>query len=91
MPKSSINRRPVDVKAMINKGGSAPASEDEIDDSRVQVFNLRMPWSVYKKIDALRAKSPVWISRNTWIAMAIEDKLEIDGAETEYEKCQYLY
>jgi hypothetical protein len=34
---------------------------------------------VWKQIDALRKKQPGTVSRNTWIAQAIEDKLEGEG------------
>ena len=32
-----------------------------------------------RQIDALRKKQPGTVSRNTWIAQAIEDKLEGEG------------
>ena len=54
-------------------------NEDELDDERLHTVNIRLPMRVWKQIDALRKKQPGTVSRNTWIAQAIEDKLEGEG------------
>ena len=79
MPKSTISRRPRDLDDAINRGGTAAANEDELDDERLHTVNIRLPMRVWKQIDARRKKQPGTVSRNTWIAQAIEDKLEGEG------------
>jgi len=41
-------------------------------------FSLRLPKELYSEIDTLRTERPGNISRNTWIAEAIREKLERD-------------
>lgn len=47
--------------------------------------SIRLPPEVWEKIDALRSALPGNVSRNTWIAMAIHEKLgrETDSTATE--------
>ena len=75
MAEKSVLRRPQDVDAVINRGGTASASQEE-NQEKERIFNLRVPESVVAKVDALRKRRAGKISRNTWILEAIEDKVE---------------
>jgi hypothetical protein len=61
----------------IQAGGTDPKKDKDND---VTAMTLRIPTWVAKKIDKQRRKGVAQVSRNTWILMAIEDKLESDGA-----------
>ena len=78
MAEKSVLRRPQDIDAVINRGGSSAASQEDSEDSEEQerVFNLRVPESLVKEVDALRKRRTGKISRNTWILEAIEDKIQ---------------
>jgi hypothetical protein len=41
-------------------------------------INLRLPPEAFKAIDHLREQMPGNVSRNTWIAMAIQEKIDRD-------------
>ncbi|HEY3639289.1 MAG TPA: hypothetical protein VGK90_14165 [Rhizomicrobium sp.] len=41
--------------------------------------NLRLPTIVLRSIDSTRSKRPGVLSRNSWIAEAIRDKLTSEG------------
>jgi metal-responsive CopG/Arc/MetJ family transcriptional regulator len=43
--------------------------------------NLRLPEGVVRAIDEARVKRPGFVSRNSWIAEAIQDKLKGEGIE----------
>jgi predicted HicB family RNase H-like nuclease len=60
---------------VINRGGSSAASQEE-NEEQERVFNLRVPESLVKEVDALRKRRTGKISRNTWILEAIEDKIQ---------------
>jgi predicted HicB family RNase H-like nuclease len=75
MAEKSVLRRPQDIDAVINRGGSSAASQEEIEEQE-RVFNLRVPESLVKEVDALRKRRTGKISRNTWILEAIEDKIK---------------
>ena len=75
MAEKAVSRRPRDIDAVINRGGSSGASQ-EGNSEKERVFNLRVPESLVEKVDALRKQRTGRISRNTWILEAIEDKVE---------------
>jgi hypothetical protein len=75
MAEKSVLRRPQDIDAVINRGGSSAASQEE-NEEQERVFNLRVPESLVKEVDALRKRRTGKISRNTWILEAIEDKIK---------------
>jgi predicted HicB family RNase H-like nuclease len=75
MAEKSILRRPQDIDAVINRGGSSAASQEE-NEEQERVFNLRVPESLVKEVDALRKRRTGKISRNTWILEAIADKIQ---------------
>ena len=75
MAEKSVLRRPQDIDAVINRGGSSAVSQEE-NEEQDRVFNLRVPESLVKEVDALRKRRTGKISRNTWILEAIEDKIK---------------
>ena len=56
--------------------------EDMQDEHRA---NLRLTAETYEAIDTLRRRMPGNVSRNTWIAIAIQEKIDRDmpAAKTE--------
>ncbi len=74
MAEKSVLRRPQDIDAVINRGGSSADSQEE-NAEKERIFNLRVPESLVAKVDALRKRRTGKISRNTWILEAIEDKI----------------
>jgi len=75
MAEKSVSRRPQDIDAVINRGGSSADSQEESQEKE-RIFNLRAPESLVAKVDALRKRRTGKISRNTWILEAIKDKVE---------------
>jgi hypothetical protein len=75
MAEKSVSRRPRDIEAVINRGGTSSASEERAPDKE-RIFNLRVPEMLVNQVDSLRKKRTGKISRNTWILEAIEDKIE---------------
>jgi predicted HicB family RNase H-like nuclease len=75
MAEKSVLRRPQDIDAVINRGGTSSASQEENHDKE-RIFNLRVPESLVRQVDALRKRRAGKISRNTWILEAIADKVE---------------
>jgi predicted HicB family RNase H-like nuclease len=75
MAEKSVLRRPQDIDAVINRGGSSAASHED-NEEQERVFNLRVPESLVKEVDALRKRRTGKISRNTWILEAIADKIQ---------------
>jgi predicted HicB family RNase H-like nuclease len=74
MADKSVLRRPQDIDAVINRGGSSAASQEE-NKEKERIFNLREPESLVEQVDALRKRRTGKISRNTWILEAIEDRI----------------
>jgi predicted HicB family RNase H-like nuclease len=75
MAEKSVLRRPQDIDAVINRGGSSAGSQEE-NEEKERIFNLRVPESLVAKVDALRKRRAGKISRNTWILEAIEDRIK---------------
>jgi predicted HicB family RNase H-like nuclease len=76
MAEKSVLRRPQDIDAVINRGGSSSATSQEEHMEKERIFNLRVPELLVAKVDALRKRRTGKISRNTWILEAIADKVE---------------
>ncbi len=74
MAEKSVLRRPQDIDAVINRGGTSSATQED-NQEKERIFNLRVPESLVAKVDALRKRRTGKISRNTWILEAIEDKV----------------
>jgi len=75
MAEKSVLRRPQDIDAVINRGGSSSSASQEEHTEKERVFNMRVPESLVAKVDALRKRRAGKISRNTWILEAIEDRV----------------
>ena len=75
MAEKSVLRRPQDIDAVINRGGTSSGSQEE-NQEKERIFNLRVPESLVRQVDALRKRRTGKISRNTWILEAIADKVE---------------
>jgi len=75
MAGKSVSRRPQDIDAVINRGGSSADLQEESQEKE-RIFNLRAPESLVAKVDVLRKQRTGRISRNTWILEAIEDKIK---------------
>jgi metal-responsive CopG/Arc/MetJ family transcriptional regulator len=54
--------------------------QNRTDQSRER-FNMRLPKPVLRAVDEARLKRPGSISRNSWIAEAISDKLKHEEIE----------
>ena len=75
MADKSVLRRPQDIDAVINRGGSSAGSQKE-NEAKERIFNLRVPESLVEQVDTLRKRRAGKISRNTWILEAIEDRIK---------------
>jgi hypothetical protein len=78
-PAKPAEAQPVDVDALIRKGGSV-AAEAETDTGKAAVV-LRIPAEAMARIDqavqARRVKTP----RHTWLLEAVMEKLDREAAE----------
>jgi hypothetical protein len=69
----------VDVDALINKGGTAPARDadhSEVAGATVAPIVLRLPTSLLAQVDALIKARPVKIPRHTWLVEAVYEKIQ---------------
>lgn len=80
----AIARKPVktekEIKQLIHKGGSVPATEANKELMRLQ---LRLPAEVVEQIDTLLAIRLVKPSRHTWFLEAIYEKMERERKRNE--------
>jgi len=67
---------PVDIDALISKGGSAPKQQRESETTPVII---RLPSELLAAVDAAVAGRPIRIPRHTWILEAIHEKLSKTG------------
>ena len=77
-PKPPRSSGPVDVEALINKGGSVvPAKPDAAPPNGAAVVPivLRLPSGMLGRIDAAVRSRPVKMTRHTWILEAIVEQL----------------
>ena len=91
MSDKAVSRRPSDddvslvkqdsVEDAIARGGSSSHADSvSSDDERIHTLNIRLPMRVWKQIDTLRKQRAGSVSRNTWIAEAVEDKIEQEAS-----------
>ena len=78
---------PVDVEALINRGGSvatAPTVPDPaaVSLNEVTTFSVRIPKEMVSKIDRLRGARAVKIPRHTWLLEAIVEKLKRENDDS---------
>lgn len=73
-----MNAPPVDVEALINKGGSVAAPTNGAGEAAKDKASLvlRIPSEVLERVDRAVQSRPVKIPRHTWILEAIIEKLE---------------
>ena len=66
---------PVDVEALINRGGSSPRSAPPDTKPEIVPIQLRLPADMLNQIDSAVKARPVRLPRHTWILEAIHEKL----------------
>ena len=67
---------PVDVDALIRKGGSVPEAESSLSSERKTVpVTLRVPSGLLKQVDEFLKTQPVPLPRHTWLLEAVHEKL----------------
>jgi len=66
-------RKPVDVDALIQRGGSPGSTRRE--DARATPILLRLPPEMLERLEAALKSRPVKLPRHTWILEAIHEKL----------------
>ena len=77
--QSSSAAKPVDVDALINKGGSVPGKNGGQGKDTVPVI-LRVPEHILRKVDASVQARRIKTPRHTWLLEAILEKLERESA-----------
>jgi hypothetical protein len=81
--KPTPNATPVDVEALIAKGGSVPQTlqTPPVNDPPKAVL-LHVPAAMLARVDQALQAQPIKIPRKTWILQAMQEKLARDiGAE----------
>ncbi|MGB8507832.1 MAG: hypothetical protein WCD76_05470 [Pyrinomonadaceae bacterium] len=74
---SSTTAKPIDVDALINKGGSvARSNEGQAKEKDAMPVILRLPEDVLQKVDASVQARRIKTPRHTWLLEAILEKLE---------------
>ena len=75
-PAVSAASVPVDVDALIRKGGSVPEDEPVASSKRETVsVTLRIPSGLLKQVDEFLKTQLVPLPRHTWILEAVHEKL----------------
>jgi metal-responsive CopG/Arc/MetJ family transcriptional regulator len=70
----------IDWKLCQNGAIMALMSPDAKSTEGLDRINLRLPKALFNAIDAARARRAGRVSRNTWIAEAVQEKLAREGA-----------
>jgi len=80
-PKQSSGAaaKPVDVDALINKGGSVAGKNGGQGKDAVPVI-LRLPEDILQKVDASVQARRIKTPRHTWLLEAVLEKLERESA-----------
>ena len=75
-PKASAAGGPVDVEALINKGGSIAKQEEAHDRKKPKEIPVvvRIPSDLLDRIDALVATRQLKTPRHTWLLEALFEK-----------------
>ena len=75
-PAASAASEPVDVDALIRKGGSVPEDEATSSSERKTIpVTLRVPSELLKQVDELLKTRSVPLPRHTWLLEAVHEKL----------------
>jgi hypothetical protein len=64
---------PVNVEALINRGGSSGTREEQ--EAKTTPILLRIPAGMMERLDSALKGRPVKLPRHTWILEAIHEKL----------------
>jgi hypothetical protein len=67
---------PVNIDALINKGGTPAPESSHAKPSDTAAVVLRLPSEMLAKVDDSVQSRPIRIPRHTWILEAIHEKLE---------------
>jgi hypothetical protein len=73
-PKPAVASGPVDVEALINKGGSVARQEEQVSDRKEVPVVVRIPSDLLSRIDALVGKRQLKTPRHTWLLEAFLEK-----------------
>ena len=73
-PAASAASVPVDVDALIRKGGSVPEATSSSERKTIPV-TLRVPSELLKQVDEFLKTRPVPLPRHTWLLEAVHEKL----------------
>jgi hypothetical protein len=73
-PRAKGESADVDVDALINKGGTPPTQNGDLEQGTTAVV-LRLPSDMLKQINACVKARPVRIPRHTWLIEAVHEKL----------------
>jgi predicted HicB family RNase H-like nuclease len=76
-PRKQDTAPAVNIDALISKGGSTAAQDEDKDE--VLTFTLRLPRDLARRIDVAAKSRKIKPSRHTWILEAIHEKLEGEG------------
>jgi hypothetical protein len=77
--QASGTGKPVDVDALINKGGSVAGKNGGQAKDTVPVI-LRVPEDILQKVDASVQARRIKTPRHTWLLEAVLEKLERESA-----------
>jgi len=72
---SGAGAKPVDIDALINKGGSVAGKNGGQGKEAVPVI-LRLPGDILQKVDASVQSRRIKTPRHTWLLEAVLEKLE---------------
>jgi len=67
---------PVDVDALINRGGSVAGRPVPSEKEKIVTVNLRVPSETLNRVDQAVQSRPFKIPRHTWLMEAIVEKLK---------------
>jgi hypothetical protein len=76
---SGAGAKPVDVNALISKGGSVGGKNGGQEKETVPVI-LRVPEDILQKVDASVQARRIKTPRHTWLLEAVLEKLERESA-----------
>jgi hypothetical protein len=76
---SSAAAKPLDVDALISKGGSVAGKNGGHEKDAVPVI-LRVPEDILRKVDASVQARRIKTPRHTWLLEAVLEKLERESA-----------
>lgn len=73
-PSAAHTSLPVDVDALISKGGSTPSLQ-QMETKTEAAILLRIPQPMLQQIDVLLKARPLKTPRHRWILEAVHEKL----------------